>query len=282
LIQSGRQGEGLAIYRLLARSNPGDPVALNNLAGALSLCGNAAEAETWWRRSIGLDPSFEEPRLLLAQLLLDRGERQEAESLYHSLDPQGLFSFNRSLALAYLLATGDQPDSVQVQQGLGQLEALVEAAQADGQRYRALVQRFAAAGQLDRALELLDQGPIQDIAWTWDLEALALITANTAHSGTTIERTVSQINTLLQRYPTSPEVVNMVGIQILKTDPAAASELFSQVLERHPTYLPALANLGLALNEQGKTKESLEVHLNLFELESCFCGPHLNFRQDLR
>ena len=195
LIQSGRQGEGLALYRLLARTNPGDPVALNNLAGALLLCGNGAEAETWWRQSLTLDPSFEEPRLLLAQLLLDRGERQEAESLYLGLDPDGSFSFNRALALAYLLATEEQPASAQGQQGLEQLEALVGPAQADVERYRALVQRFADAGELNRALELLEQGPPQDSAWTWELQALALITAKHANT----DRILSQVETLLQR-----------------------------------------------------------------------------------
>jgi tetratricopeptide (TPR) repeat protein len=273
LIQSGRQGEGLALYRLLARTNPGDPVALNNLAGALLLCGNGAEAETWWRQSLTLDPSFEEPRLLLAQRLLDRGERQEAESLYSSLNPQGPFGFNRSLALAYLLATGEHPASAQSQPGLGQLEALVGPAQADGQRYRALVQRFADAGQLDRALELLEQAPPQAIAWTWDLEALALIAARDPKG----EKSANQINTLLQRYPTSPEVVNTVGTLLLKTDPAAAAELFRGAIDRNPENLAAMANLALALDEQGQFQQSVEAHLNVLQIENSFAALHLNF-----
>lgn len=273
LIQGGRQGEGLAIYRLLAQANPGDPLALHNLAGALYRCGNAAEAETWWRQSLALDPCVEEPRWLLAQLLLDRGERQEAKSLYLGLDPEGPFSFKRSLVLAYLLATEDQPASAQGQQGFNQLEGLVEQALTDGQRYRALVQRFADAGQLDRALELLELGPPQDSAWTWELQALELMSANDANS----ERTFRQIDTLLQRYPTSPEVVNTVGIEVLKTDPAAACELFSQVIERHPENLPTLANLALALDEQGQFQQAVDMHLSVLQLENCFAGLHLNF-----
>ena len=273
LIQGGRQGEGLAIYRLLAQANPGDPLALHNLAGALYLCGNAAEAETWGRQSLALDPCVEEPRWLLAQLLLDRGERQEAKSLYLGLDPEGPFSFKRSLALATLLATEDQPASAQSQQGLDQLEALVEQALTDGQRYRALVQRFADAGQLDRALELLELGPPQDSAWTWELQALELMSANDANS----ERTFRQIDTLLQRYPTSPEVVNAVGIQVLKTDPAAACELFRQVIDRHPENLPILANLALALDEQGQFQQAVDMHLSVLQLENCFAALHLNF-----
>lgn len=273
LIQSGRQGEGLAIYRLLARNNPPDPIALHNLAGALLLCGNGAEAESCWRQSLALDPACEEPRLLLAQLLLDRGDRQEAESLYRSLDPQGPFAFNRSLALATLLATGDQQASAQNQQGINQLEALVEQAQSDGQRYRALVQRFADAGALDRALELLDQGPPQENAWTWDLEALALISAKDPNR----ERTFLQIDTLLQRYPTCPEVVNAVGIQVLKTDPAAACELFRGVIDRHPKELPVRANLALALDGQGQFQQALDAHLSVLQLETCFGALHLNF-----
>jgi len=273
LIQGGRQGEGLAIYRLLARTNPGDPVALNNLAGALLLCGNGAEAETWWRQSLTLDPSFEEPRLLLAHMLLDRGEREEAESLYCSLNPQGPFGFNRSLALAYLLATGEHPASAQSQPGLGQLEALVGPAQADGQRYRALVQRFADAGQLDRALELLEQAPPQAIAWTWDLKALALIAARDP----TGEKIANQINTLLQRYPTSPEVVNTVGTLLLKTDPAAAAELFRGEIDRYPDNLAAMANLALALDELGQLQESVDAHLNMLQIGHCFGALHLNF-----
>ena len=272
LIQGGRQGEGLAIYRLLARNNPHDPMALHNLAGALFLCGNGTEAESCWRQSLALDPAFEEPRLLLAELLLDRGDRPEAESLYLGLDPQGPLSFSRSLALATLVATGDQPASAR-QQGLDQLEALVEQAQADGKRYRALVQRFAGAGQLDRALELLDQGPPQASAWTWDLQALELMSAHDANS----ERTFRQIDTLLQRYPTNPEVVNAVGIQVLKTDAAAACELFSGVIDRHPKELPAMANLALALDEQGKFEQALNAHLSLLQLENCFGALHLNF-----
>lgn len=273
LIQGGRQGEGLAIYRLLAQANPGDPLALHNLAGALYLCGNAAEAETWWRQSLALDPCVEEPRWLLAQLLLDRGERQEAKSLYLGLDPEGPFSFKRSLALATLLATEDQPASAQSQQGLDQLEALVEQALTDGQRYRALVQRFADAGQLDRALELLELGPPQDSAWTWELQALELMSANDANS----ERTFRQIDTLLQRYPTSPEVVNAVGIQALKTDAAAACELFKGVIDRHPKDLATMANLAMALDKQGKFQQALGYHLNVLQLENCFGALHLNF-----
>ena len=273
LIQGGRQGEGLALYRLLARTNPVDPVALNNLAGALLLCGNGAEAETWWRQSLTLDPSYEEPRLLLAQRLLDRGERQEAASLYCSLNPQGRFGFNRSLALAYLLATGEQPASGQGQPGLDQLEALIEPAQADGERYRALVQRFAMAGALERALELLEQAPPQAISWTWDLEALALIAARDP----TGEKIANQINTLLQRYPTSPEVVNTVGTLLLKSDPAAAAELFRGEIDRYPDNLAAMANLALALEEQGQFQQSVDAHLNMLQIGNCFGALHLNF-----
>lgn len=273
LIQRGRQGEGLALYRLLARQNPADPVALHNLAGALLICGNGAEAEPCWRQSLALDPGFEEPRLFLAQLLLDRGDRQEAETLYRSLDPQGPFGFNRSLGLAYLVATGDPRDSVQDQPGLGPLEDLVGPAQLDGERYRALVQRFADAGELERALELLEQAPPQAIAWTWDLEALALITTKDANK----ERTFRQIDTLLQRYPNSPEVVNASGILVLKTDPAAASELFRGVIDHHPEDLPAWANLALALDEQGKFQDAVEAHLAALQLENRFGALHLNF-----
>ncbi len=270
LIQSGRQGEGLAIYRLLARNSPENPRALHNLAGALFLCGNAPEAETYWRQTLSLDPSFEEPRLLLAELLLDRGERQEAENLYRSLDHQGPLSFKRNLGLATLLAKGDPAE---IQQGLTNLEALVEQARADGQRYLALVQRFADAGQLDRALELLDQGPPQEIAWTWDLEALALIAANDDNR----ERTFSQIDILLERYPTSPQVLNAVGIQVLKTDPSAACEIFSGVIDRHPKDLAAMANLAMALDKQGKFQQALDAHLSTLQLDYCFGALHLNF-----
>ena len=273
LNQGGRQGEGLAIYRLLAQANPGDPLALHNLAGALYDCGNATEAETWWRQSLALDPCFEEPRWLLAQLLLDRGERQEAQSLYLGLDPDGSFSFNRALALAYLLATEEQPASAQGQQGLEQLEALVGPAQADGERYRALVQRFADADQLDRALELLEQGPPQDSAWTWELQALALITAKHANT----DRILSQVETLLQRYPAIPEVVNTVGIQLMATDPAAASELFKGVIDHHPEDLTAWANLALALEKEGKFQQAVEAHIGALQLEDRLGALHLNF-----
>ena len=273
LIQSGRQGEGLALYRLLARNCPGDPVALNNLAGALFLCGDTAEAEICWRQTLTLDPALEEPRLLLAQLLLNRGDRQDAETLYRSLDPQGPFAFNRSLALAYLLASVEEPASAEGEQRLGPLEALVELAKADGEHFRALVWRFADVGQLDRALELLDQAPPQEFPWSWDLEALALITAKDPRP----DRKFSQIEMLLQRYSTSPEVVNAVGILVLKTDPAAACELFSGVIDRHPEQLPAIANLALALDEQGQFNQAVDAHLRALSLENCFGALHLNF-----
>ena len=273
LIQSGRQGEGLALYRLLARRNPGDPVALHNLAGALYLCGNGPEAACCWRQSLDLEPACEEPRFLLANLLLDRGDREEAEGLYHGLDPQGPYGFYRSVALAYLLATGDQSASAQGQQGLEQLEALVEQARADGEMYRTLVQRFADAGALDRALQLLEQGPPQEKGWTWDLEALALIAAKDLNN----ERTCRQIDTLLQRYPNNPEVVNDVGILLLKTDPAAASELFRGLIDGHPKNLPAMANLTLVLGDQGKYQQAVDTILRALQLENCLAVLHLHF-----
>ena len=273
LIQRGRQGEGLALYRLLARKNPGDPVALHDLAAVLLLCGNSAEAESFWRQSLALKPAFEEPRFMFANLLLDRGDRQEAEHLYHGLDPQGPFSFYRSLALAYLLATGDQPASAQGPQGLDQLEALVEQARADGEWYRTLVRRFADAGALDRALQLLDEGPPQENAWAWDLEALALIAAKDPNN----EQTCRQIDTLLQRYPNNPEVVNDVGILLLKTDPAAACELFRGVINQHPGNLPAMANLTLALGDQNQYEQAVDIMLRALQLDNCLGYLHLHF-----
>jgi len=273
LIQRGRQGEGLALYRLLARKNPGDPVALHDLAGVLLLCGNSAEAESFWRQSLALEPAFEEPRFMFANLLLDRGDREEAEGLYHGLDPQGPFSFYRSIALAFLLATGDQPASAQDPPGLEQLEDLVEQARADGEWYRTLVRRFADAGALDRALQLLEQGPPQENAWTWDLEALALMAAKDPNR----ERTVRQIDILLQRYPTSSEVLNDAGIQLLKTDPAAACELFRSVIDQHPGNLPAMANLTLALGDQNQYEQAVDIMLRALQIDNCLGYLHLDF-----
>ena len=296
LIQGGRLGEGLALYRRLAKDNPVDAMAQHNLAGALLLCGDGAEAERCWRQSLALDPSLEEPRLLLGQRLLDRGNHPGAQALYESLDPEGPFGFSRRLGLAYLEVVEAQakvaaigaglaqregespaeepvpPEGAATPEALAPLEALVETAQSDVVRFRALVGRFAAAGQLDRALVLLNQAPAQGTPWAWDLEKLALIVAQ----GSRAAQQQQLVTTLLQRYPASPEVINAVGILLIDRDPAAAGEMFRGVIAHHPQYVPAVANLGLALDVQGLNQQRIDAHLQALSLETCLAGLHLN------
>jgi tetratricopeptide (TPR) repeat protein len=291
LIQRGRLGEGLALYRRLARDNPSDAMAQHNLAGALLLCGDGAEAERCWRQSLALDPTWEEPSLMLARLLLDRGDHPGAQTLFASLDPEGAFSFSRRLALAYLevveaiaraapigdgLAQGEGvtlPEALVPLGAFAPLEALVELAQTDVDRFRALVGRFAAAGQLDRALALLEQAPAQEAPWAWELEALGLI----KEDGSRADQLKQLIATLLQRYPASPEVVNAIGLLFIDSDPAAASELFRKVIASHPQQLEALANLATTSDGQGLYQEAVEAQLQALALETCLAALHLNF-----
>jgi TPR repeat/Tetratricopeptide repeat len=76
--------------RKLAAERASDPAVFNDLGNLLALGGDAAGAETAYRKAVELSPDKPAPRYNLALLLQQRGDRQEAMKEYKEvvrLDP---------------------------------------------------------------------------------------------------------------------------------------------------------------------------------------------------
>ena len=272
LIKTGRQGEGLALYRQLLAAEPHDPQRLHNLASALILCGNAVEAEAIWRQTLELHPTWQPALLALAQLMANDGRHQEANALFQSIDRDSPEGFSSCLGLASLpagalTAEGDRREAARLQ-----LEALVEPAQINPARFQALVRQFVNAGQLNRALELLDLAPAHGQAWGWQLEALELL----GLAGET-ERQLNQASSLLELYPTTPEVVIPIGVLLLSHDPQKAANLFIKILEIEATRADAWGNLAVAFETQKEKTKAIDAHLHALRHGAALSPLHYNF-----
>ena len=272
LIQNGRQGEGLALYRQLVETEPQDPQRLHNLAGALVICGNAVEAETLWRHVLELDPTWQPALLSLAHLMLNDGRREEAKSLYQSLNCDGSEAFSRDLALAFLQASDLSSEPHLREAGLLQLEALVETAQDDPTRFRALMRRLVGSGQLNRALQLLDLAPNHGQPWGWELEALDLL----ALAGDT-EGQLKHAETLLELYPNTPEIVIPVGILQLNHNLEKAINCFMKILAIDNQKLEAWANLALAFELKKEKINAIDAHLHALNYGTTTGPVYYNF-----
>jgi Flp pilus assembly protein TadD len=79
----------LAIGRRKVGERPRDPKAWHDLAELLLACGNAQEAEQACRIALSLDPMHIAAATSLANLLLNRGELDEAQGLLQRFDREG-------------------------------------------------------------------------------------------------------------------------------------------------------------------------------------------------
>ena len=268
LMVEGRQGEALAIYRQLADADPENPQVLHNLAGAFLLCGNAPEAERTWRQIMALDPNWEEPRLALAKVLLDRQEWAEAEGYFNGLDPMGPWAFARNLSLAFIHTKSDLTSSQE--QGKLEFESLVDQATASTDYLTSYLRTLSRCGQLDQALALLDQAPPADPAWEWDFERIRLLGLAGEQ-----ERRIATAQSLLDLYPGNAEVLANVGIVLLESDKQQAIDLFLQAIEIEPRQFESWANLALLYETSSQLDLAFEAHFNALAINPLSI-THLN------
>ena len=260
LLQQGRQGEGLAIYRHLLSEDPHNAQRLHNLAGALSIAGNAEEAERCWQQALDLDPNWPEPRLALAQLLLDRGEFEQAADYFSNLDPLGSYGFSRALALALIKAKSDE-ECVK-EQGLAELESLTDQAQETTDKFKRLLRTMTICGQLEQAIQLLPQAPSLDVPWGWDFEELRLL-----QLAAEPQRRIDLAKSLLERYPANTEICLNVGIVVADSDPELAVDLLQQAVSLQPKSFEAWANLALFYGTLSQPDLALDAHMHAIELD---------------
>jgi Flp pilus assembly protein TadD len=84
LIQRDR-GKAVEVYRQLAEKQPENAIALNNLAYLEHQEGMLDEAEEHARQALAVVPKAPEIADTLAQVLIDKGETEEAKGIYDSV-----------------------------------------------------------------------------------------------------------------------------------------------------------------------------------------------------
>jgi len=259
LLQQGRQGEGLAIYRHLLEEEPDNAQRLHNLAGALLIAGNAEEAERRWRQALDLDSTWPEPRLALGQLKLDQDELNQAADYFLSVDPEGNYGYARALGLALIKAKRDR-ESV-TRQSLAELELLIDQAKESAERFMRLLRTMAISGYLEEAIQLLPQAPDPDVAWGWDFEELRLL-----NLAAEMDRRIDRAKSLLESYPENAEICLNVGIVIADSDPNLAAKLYQQAIAIQPTLFEAWANLAVVYGTLLEPDLALDAHIHAIQL----------------
>lgn len=268
LLQTGRQGEALALYRLLVEREPNDAQRCHNLAGALLISGNSKDAECYWRQSLDLDSGWNEPRAALAQLLLDRGELNDARDFFLSLDSCGSFGFGRAMALAFIKAKTSE-SSLQ-QQGLNELLSLTDQAKETPERFKRLLRNLTSIGQLEQAIALLSHAPCQAVPWEWDFEELRLL-----NLAAELERRIKRAKRLLDVYPDNAEIALNIGIVVVESDPELAVELFQKAIAIQPQLFEAWANLALAYGTLRQPDLAMNAHMHALAIDP-LSPAHLN------
>ena len=71
-------GHAQRFFELAANAHPDNPDAAACMGYASHRLGNESQAVYWLRRALGLEPSFAEARIYLANMLYDRGETEAA------------------------------------------------------------------------------------------------------------------------------------------------------------------------------------------------------------
>ena len=110
--EEGQIGEAIAQYRRALEAQPTSFVTMNNLAKALEMTGQEAEANALYVQALN-DPRLSKPRLNLGLLLMARGKLEDAISLFHeaiALDPieaAGYANLGVALAMTGLVAEAE-------------------------------------------------------------------------------------------------------------------------------------------------------------------------------
>lgn len=129
----------LDLGREKVRRRPNDPKAWHDLAEQLLVCGDALEAEQNCRKALELDPMHLGAATTLANLLLNRGDLDEARVLLEALERGGVSPPHAQTALAAIACKQGRLDDAR-----RSLEATLAAAP------DALMARYYLARTLDR------------------------------------------------------------------------------------------------------------------------------------
>lgn len=157
LDEAGRPDDALVHYRQASRLQPQNAAARNNAGFILMKQGQLAEAVHEFQETLQLDPSYQDAHYNLAIALLRRGDTLDAISHFRrALDLKPHWA--ASTDLAWVLATFPDERIRDASEAIRLAEAAARLTDhADGHVLDVLAAAHAAAGQFERAIEIVQE-----------------------------------------------------------------------------------------------------------------------------
>src|SRR5271157_946475 len=292
LLRAGHRPEALAALQLAVQAAHGDPHAYFEVAEALRAQGAYADAMTYYRRGLDVDPKSRHGRLALAETLLLAGQYPEAVQISDPLlkeDPNDLAAWKAradafralgrsnevlySLKAILLLEPENGPallemfrlhrDAKETKEAYETLVRLLASSAPEAQDATLHLERgdlAANLGKTDEANEAYEKAASLDPALKVEIATRrARLRLTAGRPDLALEVLDEGMKTVAAGSPSS------VGALLLRAEilgalerPAEARGAYEEVRQRDPKSPVALAGIGKSMLEEGKHAEAVE------------------------
>ena len=248
-IQDGKLDKARALYESVLKVHPKNVRTLISLAGVERAQGRANDYAKTLRRATEADSNALEPRLLLAQYYVDKGDTAQARSAVQPLQQKYqnvpiLMAINGQIQLA----------SGQTQHAITTLQSVTSAAPRWAKGHYLLARAYAAANrrtdsvtELNNALSIAPDYPEARIAL-----AKLLLTQNK------LDQARKQVSVLSQHHPRMPAVIGLEGeLALRQGKPKEAVAAFRRLAEEAPSTAAMIA-LAQAQMRAGEAEEATD------------------------
>ncbi len=161
LLVQGDISGAIACFRATIQADPDKATAWHNLGYALYLGGNKPDAMKSLNRAVELNSSYDNPRLLIARMLVEQGSYREAAGEFQHIRGSDQASLSAKCEFAWLLATC--PDAG-IRDGNRAIEMAEEVCRATRnlsvRALDVLAAAYAEAGRFDDAVKAASQALI--------------------------------------------------------------------------------------------------------------------------
>ena len=268
----GQSEEAIAEFTALLRHHPNDLGAIVQLGLAEKASGNLANAQFWFEQASALDPSSSVTQFYLGEVLYNQGRHEEAlEALRRAIelnpenpDAHFLLGFVYGDMGRHEEARASSKRAVQLNPALSRAHANLSLDQYNPQKYEELV-----AARQERRSQLLHVSEGEQLAHY-----------NLGHAfrqkGYYAEAQ-REYRLALDRGEDRALVRQaMAEVHLLRKDPAAAIELYDQLLAEQPGSPKLWNERGVALHQEGRYADAAESYRKALAADPRYAIAHNN------
>ena len=260
--KAGEFQDAERLYTAILKALPKHPDANHNMGVLAVGAGKVQEALPFFQTALVVKPSIEQFWLSYMDALIKLGQINEAKSVFDQAKDKG--------------ATGEAFEQLEHQLTdllLGPSRSnVIETEDLDTPKsnFKKLPQRKKAINKLQLLAEgqaLVPQDPPSE-------ELQPIINLYTQGQ---LQQALSEIAQVLERYPNSATLYNIVGASkagLLQFD--AAIHSYSEALKIQPNFFEAYNNMGTALKNKGALKAAIESYKNALKIKPDFVAAYIN------